>query len=317
MSYMILTVISFLTFQFAGCGSTSTNQYGKSYNDDASEAEMSANTRKSGGIIANRNASTGPIMIVASDDDTDYAPMDLLNLEGSDQLHWIFIKGGSFGMGSDDYENEKPIHQIFLPDYEMLETEVTVGAYRECVLDNVCIGLKTTGGIWADCNWSYEDRNDHPMNCVDWYQADEFCRWAGGKLPSEAQWEYAAGLQKKTLDYSRRYRAPDCTDVITAENGKGCNRDSTWPVCSKQVGHTTLELCDMIGNVSEWIEDTWHDNYHDAPSDGSAWLSDGDEMRVLRGGSWQLNVPDMMRVSFRREFPEDVADIGIGFRCVR
>ena len=106
--------------------------------------------------------------------------------------------------------------------------------------------------------------------------------------------------------------------MIVNEKGRGCGRETTWPVCSKPKGNTSQGLCDMAGNVYEWLQDWYHDSYTGAPSDGSAWVTPpaGKATRVGRGGSWVDTLTDQtVDTRFRGEgdFPFNM-DNTTGFR---
>ena len=124
------------------------------------------------------------------------------------------------------------------------------------------------------------------MNCLDWQQAVDFCAWAGGRLPSEAEWEYAArsGGPSSSYKYPWGNDAATCTYAVMDDGGYGCGTGRTWSVCSKPAGNTSQGLCDMSGNVWEWVEDWYHGDYTGAPTDGSAWVS---PTRLVPGVSWR------------------------------
>ncbi len=192
-------------------------------------------------------------------------------------IDWVRIPGGSFQMGSNDGDlGEKPVHAVHVGSFEMSRSEVTVAQYRACVDAGECTE-PGTGGYMDACNWGKSGRDDHPINCVDWHQASAFARWAGGRLPSEAEWEYAARGGESYI-YAGSNTAGD---VAWYEGNSG---DRTHEVCGKR--HNGYGLCDMSGNVWEWVEDWYHDSYAGAPSDGSAWTTGGGSYRVYRGGTW-------------------------------
>ena len=97
--------------------------------------------------------------------------------------------------------------------------------------------------------------------------------------------------------------------------GPGCGMNSTWPVCSKLLGNSLSGLCDMTGNVWEWTQDCWHNNYQAAPNDGSAWQHGACEVGVIRGGSW-LNEARFLRSVYRSRYSRAIRSNANGFRLV-
>ena len=214
-------------------------------------------------------------------------------------IEWVRIPGGSFSMGSNDGDDdEKPVHTVRLSSFEMSRSEVTFGQYQACVDAGSCTAAHVSdgtcyvkqGGSWSEGTLlgSFQGR-DQPVVCVDWEQARAFARWAGGRLPSEAEWEYAARG-------GQRYAYAGSSEVgAVAWYGENSG-DRTHDVCGKE--RNGYGLCDMSGNVWEWLEDAWHGSYSGAPADGSAWTSGEDSNRVFRGGSW-FNTAWSVRVAFR------------------
>jgi formylglycine-generating enzyme required for sulfatase activity len=100
---------------------------------------------------------------------------------------------------------------------------------------------------------------------------EPYVNWSSGyRLPTEAEWEYASrsgGLERK---YAWGDEKATCARAVIDDGGNGCGRDSTWPACSKTAGNTAQGLCDMIGNVMEWVQDCYHGDSYRAPADGSA-----------------------------------------------
>ena len=229
-------------------------------------------------------------------------------------IEWVRIPGGSFNMGSEDGDSdEMPVHIVMVPTFEMGKTQVTVDQYRACVDAGACTAPSTSE--W--CNWGQSDRGKHPINCVDWNQAQAFATWAGGRLPSEAEWEYAARSGGGDCKYPWGDEDATCERAVMNDgSGYGCGRDSTWPVCSKLKGNTTHGLCDMAGNVWEWVQDWYHDSYNGAPTDGLAWESPTGSYRVFRGGSWR-NIAGGVRAANRNDDDPRSRYDSLGFRLAR
>ena len=211
---------------------------------------------------------------------------------GKAGMLWITMPGGSFSMGSWAGErDEQPVHRVTVASYGLSKTEVTVSQYQACVKAGACKapdpGATAGSANLMFCNWG-TDRADHPINCVDWMQARTFCAWAGGRLPSEAEWEYAARSGRRGWRYPWGDEQATCGRAMMNEGGTGCGQASTAKVCSSPAGNTVHGLCDMAGNVWEWVEDCWFDSYRGAPVDGSPMTQNclPDYGRVLRGGSW-------------------------------
>ncbi len=221
-------------------------------------------------------------------------------------IEMILISGGSFMMGSDvGSSDEKPVHSVKVRNFFLSRTEVTVGQYRKCVDANVCSKPYNNHDIKEYCNWEYSDRENHPINCVNWNQARTFARWVGGDLPSEAQWEYASRSEGKDIKYPWGNAEATCEYAVM---GRGCGKgglfSATWEVCSKTKGNTVQGLCDMSGNVEEWVLDEKHESYNAAPSNDMAWCSVPNcesvkdvDSRVFRGGTFMDMKDDLRSVN--------------------
>jgi len=194
-------------------------------------------------------------------------------LEGGAELAWIFSRPAGI---------------------ELTRSEVTVAQYRACVEAGKC-SAPNTGGT---CNWNQTGREAHPVNCVDWNQATAFCAWAGGRLPTEEEWEAEASDGGKR-QFPWGDEQVSCERAIWSQGGTGCGKNGTWPVCSKPAGNSVSGLCDMSGNVWEWT----------SSPEGSA--------RVVRGGSWRNGTPDYLRASFRLRYDPTPGFDSSGFRCGR
>ena len=205
-------------------------------------------------------------------------------------LDWVSIPSGTFMMGSDSGDNnEQPVHQVDILEFEMTRTEVTVWQYKACVDAGECTEPDDYT-VDSHCSWGQAGRESHPANCVDYFQATAFCEWVGGRLPSESEWEYAARSGGQDVIYPWGNDRPTCIYAVmddTRAGGRGCGYDRTWPVCSKTAGITEQGLCDMAGNVSEWVQDCWHMTYEGAPSNQISWdWNCWGPGRIVRGGDF-------------------------------
>jgi sulfatase modifying factor 1 len=226
-------------------------------------------------------------------------------------------------MGSENGEdNERPVHRVTVPTFEITKTEVTVLQYQVCVDASICTEpIEPT--LDQYCNLGKPDREDHPVNCVDWEQAGVFCRWSGGRLPTEAQWEYAARGGGDDIEFPWGNQPATCHYAVMKDQtvgGDGCGQDRTWPVCSKTAGNTAQGLCDMSGNVLEWVRDQYHDSYQGAPTDGSSWEDLWFAERVCRSSSIKSG-PQRLRAS-SRDYGDRFVDSSYGYaffgiRCAR
>ena len=233
-------------------------------------------------------------------------------------LHWVALGGGTFLMGTDDGDqDEKPVHDVTVGDFDMLEKEVTVSQYGECVAAGGCVAPRSYDDR---CNWDESDYADHPVNCVSWQEAFDYCRWAGGRLPSEAEWEYAARSRGQAFRYPWGDDEPTCDKAVFNEHAPalphvGCGTRRSWPPCSKRPGNTWQGLCDMAGNLAEWVQDVYLGSYEGAPRDGSAREGRGSD-RVFRGGGLN-NDGWALRATARDSDVAGRRSYALSFRCAR
>lgn len=219
---------------------------------------------------------------------------------------------------------ERPVHAVKVASFTIMKREATVLEYRACANAGECSPPRMSGsGELAPpeyCAWMYDDRDDHPINCIDWSQARDFCRWLGARLPSEAEWEYAARNRGEDITYPWGDARPTCAFAVmgTEPHFVGCGEERTWSVCSKIGGHTAQGLCDMAGSVIEWVEDEGHEDYEGAPQDGTAWVdSQEPEKRIARGGSLATRDPEYLRNTVRFNFEPSIPRYVVGVRCAR
>ncbi len=257
------------------------------------------------------------------DIDDDAGMSDAPCVPNCPNLEWVTIPGGTFMMGSPEgiviiiTNIGQPQHEVTVPTFKISKTEITVQQYGVCVDARICSEPSTA---YETDNWGKAGRENNPINSVNWYQAREFAEWLDGRLPSEAEWEYAARSGGQDIVYPWGNEEVICERAVidSDENGNSCGNATTLQVCSKPLGNTAQGLCDMAGNVREWVEDDWHQSYSGAPSDGRAWIdSPRFDSRVLRGGSW-VSLPHYCRSASRGAmggYPDDSGDTR-GFRVV-
>jgi formylglycine-generating enzyme required for sulfatase activity len=226
-------------------------------------------------------------------------------------IAWVTIPGGSFmmGYGADDvWSWAKPAHPVTVKSFELAKSPVTNSQYKACMRAGVCTEAKSAGSSF--------DGDDQPVVGVTWNQAEAFSEWSGGRLPTEAEWEYAARSAGKPWKYPWGNEEATCARAVIDEGGSGCGRASTWPVCAKPKGNTRQGLCDMAGNVWEWVQDWYQDSYNGAPEDGSARESPPASGRVNRGGSW-TTAAEYARSAYRFSFSPGIGYRDLGFRPAR
>ena len=185
----------------------------------------------------------------------------------------IEIPAGQFTMGSNDYDNEKPIHTVYLDKYYIGKYEVTVGQFRKF--------CNATGKTMPK-QPSWNNRDDHPVVNVTWHDAKAYCDWAGLRLPTESEWEKAArGTDGRKYPWGSTW---DNTKCNSSENGDSYS--NTSPVGSFSSGVSPYGCYDMAGNVWEWCNDWYGGNYYaSSPSSNPTGPASG-VSRVLRGGGW-------------------------------
>lgn len=206
----------------------------------------------------------------------------------------VFVAGGEFWAGaSRGPRDARPRHLTRLPDFCIDRYEVTSASYAECVARGTCSAPR---GQQSRCN--HGRREDHPANCVDWSQAQAYCRSQGARLPSELEWEYAARGGQSQFDYSWGNAPPDHRTCWKAQQ--------SCPVGSFPPG--AFGLHDMSGNVWEWTQD-WFGEYPWPKRDGRA--------KVFRGGGWSQRSDALLLATLRNRTQPGRWAAHIGFRCAR
>ena len=254
------------------------------------------------------------------------------------------VPGGRFTMGSRENEGtpaERPAHEVEVRGLCVGRTEVTVERYSACVQSGGCTpaaarveweGItRADRRFWSGwCNAARADRAQHPINCVDWRQADTYCRWAGGRLPNESEWEYIArGIAGRKWpwgnapDDGTRGNGADQRYADEAERrGGGAQEHARWddgyagtaPVASFSAGRTPEGVDDLAGNVWEWTADQY-DRYHNTSAATDDSPSDPGAMYVIRGGGFD-EAAERQRAANRSRARPGHRNANLGFRCV-
>ena len=255
----------------------------------------------------------------------------------------VEIPAGQFYMGSHEpsaLPNEKPSFNVRLQAFCIDLTEVTVGAYRKCSDRGACprpsrsvewpnITEHQQRAYATACNDAYDDRLDHPVNCVSWSMAARYCEQNGKRLPREAEWEYATrGPDGRVYPWGDEAPTPahlnacgtECVgwgeqndEKLTALYDSSDGFPTTAPVGRFPKGRSRFGPFDVVGNVWEWVQD-WYADYTPDEKESPAGPATG-ERRVIRGGGWNGSYATWLRPSFR--YAQDPAALspGIGFRC--
>jgi eukaryotic-like serine/threonine-protein kinase len=229
----------------------------------------------------------------------------------ADGMEMVYVPEGEFLMGSPEGEGESdehPQHSVVLDAFWIDRTEVTNAQYARCLDAGTC----SQPGCWHSNSFN---ANDQPVVCVDWPQARAYCEWAGGRLPTEAEWERAArGTDGRTYPWGNQ--AATCQyAVIDDGSSNSCGQGgAAWAVGSRPEGASPYGALDMAGNVREWVADWYLADYYDRSPQRSPTGPESGESRVHRGGSW-LSGADTVRSAFRNADPPGIRIYNVGFRC--
>ena len=252
------------------------------------------------------------------------------------------IPGGKFLRGLNDDPHTKckqpsynkkgvintfPQDEIWLQTFYMDTTEVTNKAFRECIKNKEC---KKAGPLYIDF-----DRDEQPITGISWYDADNFCKKQGKRLPTEAEWEYAArGPNGDIYPWGNAPEASCENSVIMNEKGRSCGQTKkgknpekgrVLAVCSRPASR--YGLCDMIGNAEEWVAD-WYSNSYEVCGDSCKGINPkgpcngaeqcpGYRYKSVRGGSWYWPAEHATGVHRRSHVPSNDPAHHFGFRCAK
>jgi serine/threonine-protein kinase len=235
----------------------------------------------------------------------------------------VFVPGGTFIMGRDDGPaDERPAHEVTLADFWLDQSEVSNFQYSLCVVSGACTEPAQPGSITRPVYYGDPEHNQYPIIHVSWVQADQYCAWAGRRLPTEAEWERAARGDDGRL-YPWGNDAPNPERLNFGASGFG----DTRPILDyASASASPYGIWNMAGNVWEWVADYYDPGYYAvAPafdpqgperSAGPPDACDTGECRVLRGGAWD-STAEQVRVTTRLLYGANDGRDGFGFRCAQ
>jgi serine/threonine-protein kinase len=242
----------------------------------------------------------------------------------------VYVPAGEFEMGSDDddvdyalqlcneyrgdcerewFEAEWSVHTVALDGFWIDQTEVTNGQYRRCVEAGACDPPAESRSNTRETYYDSSAYDDYPVIYVSWHQAEDYCTWAGARLPTEAEWEYAA-RGPDSLIYPWGDSSPNDTLLNYDHKVKDTTKDSSYPN-----GVSWCGALDMAGNVWEWVAD-WYEEHYSSERQVNPKGPSPRENRVLRGGHWGGS-PIAVRSATRSRSHPDGTYHDVGFRCVR
>jgi formylglycine-generating enzyme required for sulfatase activity len=238
----------------------------------------------------------------------------------ADQMTMLYVPGGAFRMGR-TWSLDARAHTVVLDSFWIDQTEVTNAHYRRCVAAGACAAPTTCS--WGEATYEDPAKADHPVVCVSWQAARGYCDWAGGRLPTEAEWEYTArGPDAAIYPWGDEFdgtRLNSCDRSCPHEDQRDTDYDDgyaqTAPAGSYPDGGSWCGALDMGGNVWEWVAD-WHGRYPLTRQRNPTGPERGSE-RLIRGGSWfDYSEYGFLRADNRHAFEPRAANDLIGFRCV-
>jgi len=240
------------------------------------------------------------------------SPQELINQKEGSAL--VLIPAGEFLMGYEGgFPAERPVHRVFTDAFYLSKYPVTNAQYKQFVDETGRHVPYLDDRRMQFDNWDQEmrvyppGRGHYPVVLVSWHDAMAYCEWAGGRLPTEAEWEKAArgGLEGKLYPWG---------DEIAPTLANYDNREGTTPVGSYPANG--YGLYDMAGNVWEWVADWYDAKYYARSSERNPQGPENGTVRVLRGGAWLL-FPQFCRVAYRFRNSPDFRFNLIGFRLAR
>lgn len=254
----------------------------------------------------------------------------LTGLKGMSQVNdtvMVTVPAGEFEMGC-NYNDPNlpcmsstyPAHTVYLDEFKIDKYMVTYRRYNECIADSVCTELYSGAGCNAGMPWN----SNHPVNCVDFSQAETFCNWEGKRLLTEAEWEKAArGTDGRIYPWGNAI--PDCDLAVMNDQpfvqgvmGPGCGSGTTQPVGSKPNGVSPYGVTDMAGQLWEWTQDWYSETYfQNSPYSNPTGPSTGSYKVIKGGGGWTMRTAPEVVANIRFNYAPLGQGYVIGFRCAK
>lgn len=238
---------------------------------------------------------------------------------GEDGAPMVFVPAGPFPMGvpygdRDGGRDEYPRHEVFVDQFYIDKFEVTNGRYAQFVN---ATGHRAphnptdpTRTLWQGAAIT-DSLADRPVVNVDWYDAAAYCKWAGKRLPTEAEWEKAAkGTSDRRFPWGNVEPAPKHLNY----NQKWIGEKTLMPVGSYDAGKSPFGVYDMAGNVWEWVNDWYDARYYEKSPPKNPQGPDTGRQKVIRGGGWQNETPTV-RIFTRVGSDPTIRNESTGFRC--
>jgi formylglycine-generating enzyme required for sulfatase activity len=234
---------------------------------------------------------------------------------GFESCQLIYEPYGRTKCKPDWFEDEEPVHTVYLDDFYIDKFEITNADYQVCVENGICDPPNKTSSRHREEYFGNPEFADYPVIYVDWFKAQTYCEWRGARLPTEAEWEKAArGTDGRTYPWGNEYNG-DLGNFCDRDDGFNDGYDDTAPVGSYPGGASPYGVLDLGGNVWEWVYDVYGDDYFATfPEENPQGPSAG-STRVFKGGTWYCELGYIGRAAERGGvFPDKEWNM-LGFRC--
>lgn len=257
----------------------------------------------------------GPINTPAAIRSPTIQTTQVTQVSNLDGMQLVYIPAGEFKMGAEEDDQdasdfERPAHAVALSAFWIDQTEITNQMYAACVSDGGCEPPANRTSRTRDLYYGEPAFAQYPVIYVNWEEADSYCRWAGRRLPTEAEWEKAArGLDGRIYPWGN---FPPNTRLSNFGESLG----DTSQVGSFPAGASPFGLFDMAGNVAEWVQDWYSADYYAVSVFRNPFGPDRGDFRLIRGGSWFHPMRSIRTTSRLWNYPDLRSDT-IGFRCAK